>query len=143
MYFRYFVNISPWKRAWSFLWTTLITFIQWCLMSCMVEVGLVVLEKKIFKFRQCILVISSISPLGKKRGSLFEQTWILVRLLCAEFGWLWPKGSYLYIYVHAIDCFNLINIALGAILEGFHFCFDHSLRQSARYIGVEKQLYKK
>ena len=42
----------------------------------MAEIGPVVLEKKILKFRHCIfryLVI--ISPLGKGRGPLFEQTW--------------------------------------------------------------------
>ena len=43
----------------------------------MAEIGPVVLEKKILKFRQCIfryLVI--ISPLGKGRGPLFELTCI-------------------------------------------------------------------
>ena len=31
-------------------------------------------EKKIFKFRQCIFAILQLSPIGKGRGSSFEQT---------------------------------------------------------------------
>ena len=42
----------------------------------MAEIGPVVLEKKILKFPQCIFrYLVTISPLGKGRGPLFEQTW--------------------------------------------------------------------
>ena len=102
------------------------------------------LEKKNFKFGQCIFAISSISTW--KKAWLFIWTNLNplhLRMLCAEFGWNWPKWSDLYIYLHAIDCSVLINIALGATWEDFPVCFDHSLRQSARYLGVEKQLYNK
>ena len=45
-------------------------------MPSLVEIGSVVLEKKIFKFRQCIFAISLLSLLGKGRGPSFEQTLI-------------------------------------------------------------------
>ena len=47
MYFRYFV-ISPWKRAGPFIWKTWIPFTQGCFVPSLVEIGSVVLEKKIF-----------------------------------------------------------------------------------------------
>ena len=40
----YCVNISPWKRVWSIIWS-------------LVEIGPVVVEKYIFKFHQCIFTI--------------------------------------------------------------------------------------
>ena len=41
-----------------------------------------VLEKKIFKFRQCIFVISSLSNLGKGHGPTFKDNWILSPQRC-------------------------------------------------------------
>ena len=46
MYFRYFLIISPWKRAGPFIWTNLIPFTQECFVPSLVEIGPVVLEKK-------------------------------------------------------------------------------------------------
>ena len=45
-------------------------------MPSLIEIGPVVLEKKIFKFRQCNFPVPQLSPLGKGRGPSFEQTWI-------------------------------------------------------------------
>ena len=42
-------------------------------MPSLVEIGPVVLKKKIFKVGQCILAISLFSSLGNGRGSSFEQ----------------------------------------------------------------------
>ena len=42
----------------------------------LVEIGPVVLEKKILKFRKCIFAISKESPLGKRKGPSIEQSWI-------------------------------------------------------------------
>ena len=42
-------------------------------MPSLVEIGSVVLEKKIFLFRQCIFAISLLSPLGEGWGPSFEQ----------------------------------------------------------------------
>ena len=41
-----------------------------------VEIGLVVLEEKIFKFHQCIFPISLLSSLGDRHDPSFEQTQI-------------------------------------------------------------------
>ena len=50
-------------------------------MPNLLDIGPVVLEKKIIKFCQSIFAISLSSPLGKVRGPLFEQ-----KMLCAKFG---------------------------------------------------------
>ena len=43
MYFPYFVNISPWKKKWPFIWTNFNLLHP--RMLCLVEIGMVVLEK--------------------------------------------------------------------------------------------------
>ena len=56
---------------------TWIHFTQGCFVPIkLVEIGPVVLEKKILKFCQCIFAISKLSPLGKRWGPSFEQTWL-------------------------------------------------------------------
>ena len=77
MYFRYFVIISPWKRGGGHSFEqTWIAFTQGCFVPSLVEIGPVVLEKKILKFRLCIFTILKLSRFGKGRGPSFEQTWI-------------------------------------------------------------------
>ena len=69
MYFRYFVIISPWKRARPFIWTILnspYTKDDLCLVW--LKFTPVVLEKNIFKFRKWIFVTSLLSALGKGWG---------------------------------------------------------------------------
>ena len=61
---------------------TWIPFTQGCFVPRLVEIGSVVLEKKIFKFRHCLFTISQLSPLGNGRGPSFEQTWIPFILGC-------------------------------------------------------------
>ena len=46
VYFCYFIFISLWKRTWSFIWTSWISITQGCFVPCLVEIGPVVLEKK-------------------------------------------------------------------------------------------------
>ena len=58
MYFHYFVIISPWKRAGPSFEQTWIPFTQGYFVPSLFEIGSVVLEKKIFKFCQCIFAIS-------------------------------------------------------------------------------------
>ena len=82
MYYRYFVIISPWKRAVPLIWKIWIPITQGCFVPSLVEMGPVVLEKKIFKVRQCIFAISWFSPLGKWRDPSFEQTWIPITQEC-------------------------------------------------------------
>ena len=52
------------------------------------------LEKKIFKFCQCIFAISSLSPLEKGQGPSFKKKInpLRTRMLCAKFGRNWPSG---------------------------------------------------
>ena len=57
-------------------------FTQWCFVPRLVEIGPVVLKKKIFKLCQCIFAISLLSPLRKGRGPSFDQTWILITQEC-------------------------------------------------------------
>ena len=68
MYFRNFVIISPWKRRGPSFVNTRIPFTQGCFVACLVEIGSVVLEKKIFKICQCIFAICNYIPLEKGTG---------------------------------------------------------------------------
>ena len=47
LYLRYLVIISPWKRAWLFIWTNWNPLHQGCFVPSLVEIGPVVLDKKI------------------------------------------------------------------------------------------------
>ena len=53
-----------------------ISLTQGWLVPHFVEIKPVVLEKKIFKFRQSIFPILLLSPVGKVYGPSFEQNWI-------------------------------------------------------------------
>ena len=72
----------------------LISFTQGCIVQGLVEISPWLLEK-IFEFRQYILAISELSPLGKWCGPLFRQTWIPYTQGCyvsssVEFAkWFW------------------------------------------------------
>ena len=58
--FTQFHNYLPLEKGRSFIWINLNPFHSWmrCFVPSLVEIGLTVLEKKIFKFCQCILAIS-------------------------------------------------------------------------------------
>ena len=58
MYFCYFVIISPWKGLGPSFEQTWIPFTKWCFVLSLVEIGQVVLKKKIFRFHQCIFATS-------------------------------------------------------------------------------------
>ena len=51
-------------------------------MPRLVEIGPVILEKKIFKFHQYIFILFLLSPLEKECGSSFQQIWIPFTLGC-------------------------------------------------------------
>ena len=65
MYFRYFVIISPWKRAVPFIWTNSNLFIQGCFVPILVENGSVILEKKFFHFVNVFTLFRNYLPLEK------------------------------------------------------------------------------
>ena len=95
IYFRYFVIISPWKRAGPSFEQTWILYTQGCFVPRLVATGSVVLDKKIFLilsiyFRYFVII----SPC--KRAGPFIWTNLNplhLRMLCAKFGWNWPSGS--------------------------------------------------
>ena len=71
-YFHYFVIISPWKKSRALHLNKLeFPSPKGCFVPSLVEIGSVVLEKKIFNFVNVFL-----STLGKGHGPSFEQSWI-------------------------------------------------------------------
>ena len=95
MYFCNFVIISPWKRLGPWFEQIWIPYTQGWFMLSLVEIGLVVLEKKIFlnlSMYFCNFVI--ISP-WKRAGSFIwtNLNSLYLRMLFAKFGWNWPTGS--------------------------------------------------
>ena len=89
--FLYLVIISPWKRLGPFIW---INFTQWCFVLSIVEIGRLVLEKKIFKLVNVFQLFHNYLPL-EKCGALHlnKLESPLSRMLCVKFGWNWPTGS--------------------------------------------------
>ena len=71
------------------------SFTYGCFAPILVDIGMVVHEKKIFKFCQCSSSILLLSPFGKEQGPLFEKEMnsLHPRMLCVGFGWNWPSGS--------------------------------------------------
>ena len=75
--------LSPLEKTWDPSFEqNWILFTQRCFVPSLVEISPLVLEKKQFKFRQCIFPILLSSPLGKGRGPSFEQTRILFTREC-------------------------------------------------------------
>ena len=74
---------------------TWIPFTHGCFLPRLFEIGSVVLEKKIFLFRQCIFAILKLSPLGKWWGPFIWRNLNPFHpgMLCAKFGWNWLSGS--------------------------------------------------
>ena len=109
--FRYLVIISPWKRAGPFVW---INFTQGWFVLSIIEIGWLVLERKIFKLVNLHYFVI-MSPW--KRAGPFIWTNLNPlhpKILCAKFGWNWPTGSVeddfsnLSMYFHYfIHCSNL------------------------------------
>ena len=90
MNFCYFVIICPWKRAWLFFYHTWILFSQGCFEPRLLEIGPVVLDKKIFKLHLCIFTIFVIiSPCKWAWPFIWTNLNPLYpKMLFAKFGWL-------------------------------------------------------
>ena len=60
-------------------------------MPSLIEIDpkVLVLEKKIFKFCQCIFTILELSPIGKMRVPSFKK----LEMLCAKSDRNWPSDS--------------------------------------------------
>jgi hypothetical protein len=59
----------------------------------LIEFGLLVLEKKIFKNFQCIFTLSLLSPLGEELSPSFKVNSLQQRMICAKSCQNWPSGS--------------------------------------------------
>ena len=90
--FSFFVIISPWKRLWPFI---LIRLNSLHLRMFCAKFGPVVLEKKIFEFRQCFIFLFRNYHPCKRAWPLIWTNLISLhpRMSCAKFGWNWPSGS--------------------------------------------------
>ena len=64
----------PLKRAWLFFWTFESLIFQGCFVSCLDEIGFVVLEKKILKFRQNECIVAKLEPPIPK--DVLWQVWL-------------------------------------------------------------------
>ena len=73
---------------WSLFIKPRVPFTQECFVPSFDEIGPVVLERKIFKFRQYIFAISLLSPLGKGRFPTFERTRLPFTKGCFVLHWL-------------------------------------------------------
>jgi hypothetical protein len=78
VYFYSFAIISPSGRVILFVCTKLNPLHPKiiCIVISLIEFGLLVFDKKIFKDFQCIFTLSLLSPLGGGLFPSFEQTWI-------------------------------------------------------------------
>ena len=103
------------------------------------------LEKKIFRFCQCIFTLSSSSSLEKRSGPLFKQIWIPSpkRMLGDKFSWNWPGGS-------GEEDFQILNILIKNSMNNnvyvpdfktFHFYCPESKIQ--RLLTECRNIYKK
>ena len=144
MYFHYFIINTSWKRARPFIWTNLIIFTKGCFVTSLVEIGPVVLEIKILKFRQCIFTISlfrNYLPL-EKGGALHLnklespspkdalcQVWLkLVQ-------WFWRRRFLNFINAFWLFC-NYFPLEKGVALYFNKFENVKSLRQGRRFFNV-------
>ena len=94
VYFRYFLIISPWKRAWPIIWTKLNPLHTRMFCASLVEIRSVVLEKKIFLNLSMYFRYFVIISLWK-RARLFIWTQLnplYPRMPCAKFGWILLSG---------------------------------------------------
>ena len=61
-------------------------FTQWCIVPNLVEIGLLVLEKKILKFCQCISLFRNYLPLEKGVALHLGNNPLQPRVICAKLG---------------------------------------------------------
>ena len=79
--------ISPWKRAWPFIWlkfNSLHWRMLWAKFGWNCDV----------KCHQCIFTISPLTPFRKGGGPLKKLNPIHPWMLCAKFDWIWLGGSW-------------------------------------------------
>ena len=90
------------RIKWSFFVKPWGSFTQGRFVPNLVEIGPVVLGRKIFKLGKYIFAICHISPwkrgmtlhVNKFQSQISDNMSPLhPRMICAKFGWIWPSGS--------------------------------------------------
>ena len=90
MYVRNFIIISLWRRIGPSFEQPWIPFTQGCFLPSLLEIGPVILEKKILNFRNFVII-----PPWKRAGPFIWTNLnpLYPSMLCAKFGCNWPSGS--------------------------------------------------
>ena len=113
MYFHFFVIISPWKRAGPFIWTNLNPLHPRMLVPSLVEIGPVVLEKKMKMWK--VYRQTDGRTDGRTDRQTTDDRWseklrwakkmksLLSRLLTVQrkYCWLWKRRGY-----HVVSTFS-------------------------------------
>ena len=91
-------------------------------MPSLVEIGLVVLKKKLFKVGHCIFSISLLTPLRKECGPSFEETWIPFTKFALCQVWLklalWFLRRRFFNFVNVFSLFrNYLPLGKGMVLH--------------------------
>ena len=61
---------------WSLFGKPGFPFTRRCIVPYLDKIDPIIVQTKIFRFRECIFAISQLFPLGKRSGHSFEQSWI-------------------------------------------------------------------
>ena len=87
----------------------LMPFTQGCFAPNLVEIGPVVLEKKIINFVNVFVLLGNYLPLEKWGGSFIWTNLnpLYPRMNCAKFGWNWPSGSDWEVFLIFVNVFLL------------------------------------
>ena len=129
MYIRYFLIISPWKRAWPSFEQTWIPITQGCFVPTLVENGPVVLEKKIKMwkvYRQTDRCPGKTEGRWKTGKNSEKLTWAFNsgELKTQEFyitcgRWKCNEGFLYFLFVSSSNCtgFNISSSGLSFVLK--------------------------
>ena len=118
MYFRYFVIISLWKKAWTFILTNLNLLHPRMLCAKFGWNWAQWFWRKIFlNFIYVFSLFRNYLPLERSGPFIWSNLNPLhPRMLCAKFGWNWPTGSGEEIFFFKVNC--------QSIFENFTSCWS-------------------
>ena len=114
MYFHNFVIISPWNRAGSFIWINLNPFTQGCFVPSLVEIGQVVLEKKMKMWQ----VYDNNDDDNKDSTTTTDKFWSEKLNLAFSSGELknaWMGKWFVTFITRQVDCKSLVVYSIHAI----------------------------
>ena len=94
IYFNYFAIISPWGRVLAFICTNLNSIYPRMLCTKFGWNWSSSFKERIFEYFQYNFPISLLSPLWEGLSPAWTNlNLLLLRMLCAKFGWNWPSHS--------------------------------------------------